>query len=347
MRRLTVSRELIQVRVSRFEQNGQVMFIGVMNSSDIVRVADVDVRDEQVNPTGYQRYRDEARCRRIAEFINQPTSTLPGSILLNLRGSSTFSRDKDDHTQGTLLVPIHKGAAWIVDGQHRMGGFEYTEREFMLPVIFFENLPRRQEMVNFSIINDTQKGINTSLTLSLLGEMRENIEDWKLRAHDIASRLNRDPESPWFERINMIGAKGMHRPVNLASFVNALKPLLRQHSFFQAMDLNDQVLLLKRFWNVTRDMFPDAWGEPQRHILLKTLGVYTMAQIAAYIFELCAAGGGDFSQERMQGYLGPLAGFDWHRDTSPFRALGGMKGCKDATTLLIGRLPKVSVAIAR
>jgi DGQHR domain-containing protein len=197
-----------------------------MNSSDITRITDVDVRDEQTNPTGYQRYRDEARCRRIAEFINEPTSALPGSILLNLRGSATFVSNSEENTHGMLLIPNIKGTAWIVDGQHRMGGFEYTEREFMLPVVLFENLPRRQEMINFSIINDTQEGINTSLTLSLLGELRESIEDWKIQAHDIAYQLNRDPDSPWFERINMTGAKGMHRPVNLASFANALNPLL-------------------------------------------------------------------------------------------------------------------------
>ena len=341
-----MSDETIQIQVSRFEQNGQVMFVGMMNSSDIIRIADVDVRDEQTNPNGYQRYRDESRCRRIAEFINEPTSALPGSILLNLRGSATFVSDSEEDSHGMLLIPNRKGTAWIVDGQHRMGGFEYTEREFMLPVVLFENLPRRQEMINFSIINDTQKGINTSLTLSLLGELRENIEDWKIQAHDIAYQLNRDPDSPWFERINMTGAKGMHRPVNLASFANALKPLLRQHGFFQTMDLNDQVLLLKRFWNATRDMFPDAWSEPRRHILLKTLGVYAMSQVAAYVFELCAANGGDFSQKRMQEYLSPLVGFDWHRNTSPFRALGGLKGSKEAAATLIDRLPKISVTIA-
>jgi DGQHR domain-containing protein len=338
--------ETVQVYVSRFEQNGQVMFIGVMNSSDIIQIADVDVRDERTNPNGYQRYRDEARCRRIAEFINKPTSALPGSILFNLRGSATFVSDSEQGSHGTLLIPNKKGSAWIVDGQHRIGGFEYTKRQFMLPVVFFKNLPRRQEMINFSIINDTQKGINTSLTLSLLGELRENLADWKIQAHDIVCRLNRDPDSPWLERVNMTGARGMRRPVNLASFVNALKPLLRQHGFFQTMELDNQVLLLKRFWNVTRDMFPDAWSEPRRHILLKTLGVYTMSQVAAYVFELCAANGsGDFSQERMQEYLTPLAGFDWHRDTGPFRALGGLKGCKEASTMLINRLPKISVKI--
>ena len=342
-----MSDETIPITASRFEQNGQVMFVGVMNSSDIIRIADVDVRDEQTNPSGYQRYREEARCRRVAEFINEPTSALPGSILLNLRGSATFIHDSEQGSHGMLLIPNKKGAAWIVDGQHRMGGFAYTEREFMLPVVFFENLPHRQEMLNFAIINDTQKGINTSLTLSLLGELREGAESWRIQAHDIVYRLNRDPDSPWFERVNMTGAKGMHRPVNLASFANALKPLLRQHNFFQAMELSDQVLLLKRFWNVIRGMFLDAWSEPRRHILLKTLGVYAMSQVAAYTFELCAANRGDFSQERMQEYLSPLAGFDWHHNTGPFRALGGLKGSKEAASTLIDRLPKISVTIAR
>lgn len=337
--------QVIRVRVTRFEQSGQVMFVGVMTSSDIIRIADVDVRDEKSNPTGYQRHRDETRCRRIAEFINEPTSALPGSILLNLRGSATFVPNADADAHGVLLIPMRKGTAWIVDGQHRIGGFEYTERQFALPVVFFENLSHRQEMLNFAIINDTQKGINTSLTLSLLGELREGAESWKIQAHDIIERLNRDIDSPWLERINMTGAKGMHRPVNLASFASALKPLLRQHNFFQAMSLDDQVTLLKRFWNVTRDLFPDAWSEPNRHILLKTLSVYAMSQVAAYVFELCAAQGGDFSEKRMRAYLNGLAGFDWHRHTSPFRALGGLKGSQEAASTLIDRLPKIRVTV--
>lgn len=339
------SDEIIQITVSRFEQNGQIIYLGVMMSSDIIRIADVDVRDERTNPGGYQRHRDETRCRRIADFINQPTSSLPGSILLNLRGSSAFLSHTNENNLGTLTIPDHKGAAWIVDGQHRIGGFEYTERKFMLPVVFFENLPRRQEMVNFSIINDTQKGINTSLTMSLLGELRDPNASWKLQAHDIVYELNRDPSSPWLERVNMTGARGMHRPVNLASFANALKPLLRQPSFFQSMELEDQVLLLNRFWCVLRDMFPDAWQEPSRYILLKTLGVYAMSQVALYTFELCAASGGEFSQKQIANYLEPLDGFDWHRSSSPFRAMGGMKGCQEAANILIGRLPKFSVKV--
>jgi DGQHR domain-containing protein len=337
--------KVLQVYVTCFEQNGQTMFVGVMHSSDIVRIARVDVRDENTNPSGYQRHRDEARCRRIAEFINKPTSTLPGSVLLNLRGSATFVPDSEGSSHGTLLIPIERGAAWIVDGQHRLGGFEYTERQFALPVVFLENLPHRQEMLNFAIINDTQKGINTSLTLSLLGELREGADSWKIQAHDIVYRLNRDPDSPWLERVNMTGARGMHRPVNLASFANALKPLVRQRSFFQAMELDDQVLLLKRFWSATRELFPDAWCEPTRHILLKTLGVYAMSEVAAYVFDLCAANGGDFSQRRMREYLSTLGGFDWHRNTSPFRALGGLKGSWEAASTLIALLPMISVKL--
>lgn len=339
------SDKVVQVNVSRFQQNGQTMYVGSMKSSDINRIIDVDVRDEILNPKGYQRHREETRCRRIAEFINQPTSYLPGSILLNLRGSSVFQSNDVNKSQGILSIPNQKGAAWVVDGQHRMGGFNYTERKFMLPVVFFENLPRRQEMMNFSVINDTQKGINTSLTLSLLGELRDTNAGWKIQAHDIAYQLNRDPDSPWFERINFTGARGMHRPVNLASFANALKPLLRPPSFFQAMELSDQVLFLNRFWYTLRNMFPNAWCEPNRFILLKTLGVYTMSQVALYIFELCAANGGDFSQDKIEQYLKSLEGFDWHRDTSPFKAMGGMKGCQEATNMLISRLPKVRINI--
>jgi hypothetical protein len=75
-----MSTKPIKVRVPRFEQNGQGMFAGVMNSSNTSRIASVDVRDEQTKPIGYQCRRDQVRGRRIAEFINKRTSALPGSI---------------------------------------------------------------------------------------------------------------------------------------------------------------------------------------------------------------------------------------------------------------------------
>ena len=338
---------MIRLNVLRFEQNGQVMFASIIRASELLRIVAIDVRDELLNSSGYQRQRDETRCRQIAEYINRPTSVLPGSILLNLRGSSSYQPDNHNQGRGILLIPDKKGSAWVVDGQHRLGGFEYTERDLSLPVVFFDNLARRQEMLNFSVINDTQKGINTSLTLSLLGELRESDAYWKIRAHDIIYSLNNDPESPWYERVNMTGARGMHRPVNLASFANSLKPLLRPDSFFQTLEITDQIYLLKQFWRVLRDMYPDAWCEPSRHILLKTFGVYVMSQVALYVFQLCAANQGDFSQEQIKEYLKPIGDFDWHQNTSPFHAMGGMKGCKEATSTLINKLPKMNVRISR
>ena len=143
----------------------------------------------------------------------------------------------------------------------------------------------------------------------------------------------------------MTGARGMHRPVNLASFANSLKPLLRSQSFFETFELADQILLLKRFWCVLRGMYPDAWYEPNKYILMKTFGVYVMTQVALYIFQLCATNGGNFSNQQIAEFLQPLQDFDWHQNTSPFRAMGGMKGCKEATFILISKLPKLSVRI--
>jgi DGQHR domain-containing protein len=122
------------------------------------------------------------------------------SLLMSLREARFISKDGDF---GTLEISRKKGSIWIIDGQHRVGGFEKVREHFIfarnpnvdsklftelmnyeLPVVFIDTrkaaerissntlgqttAPEDIERATFFIVNKTQKGINPSLKDALL-----------------------------------------------------------------------------------------------------------------------------------------------------------------------------------
>lgn len=123
----------------------------------------------------------------------------------------------------------------VIDGQHRLWAFEADEdmEDFYLPVVAFVDLPRSYQAYLFWTINIKPKKINTSLAFDLYPMLRS--QDWLMkgegirvyresRSQELAEAMWATPSSPWFDRINMIGAVGVRpmQPVTQNSFVRSL-----------------------------------------------------------------------------------------------------------------------------
>lgn len=142
------------------------------------------------------------------------------------------------------MPPTWTGSSWqtdetppfeVIDGQHRLWAFDSDSdtREFQLPVVAFVNLPRSFQAYLFWTINIKPRRINTSLAFDLYPMLRS--EDWLMqgegakvyresRAQELTEALWSAPSSPWFDRINMIGATKVRasQPVTQNSFVRSL-----------------------------------------------------------------------------------------------------------------------------
>jgi len=335
----------IETVVKRFEQGGAEIYVGTLNTADLRdrETFAVDARDPDGlhgKPDGYQRWRDEARCRKVAEFVrNADPRILPVNIILNLRGKGKFTRLEENHAIGVLEIPREKEAAWVIDGQHRLGGFDYVDRELQMevPVVIFKDLPRRLEMFHFKVINEEQKKVNLSLAIELMGDVRSG-PTWKLSAHEIVKRLNEDPDSPWQAQVNMIGARGMGRPVNQVTFVNALRPLIDSAaSSFPMKTVDEQVAFLKDFWHAVAETFPVPWSSPRGYLLKKGFGVATLSRIAGRVYALCE-GDNDFSRDKVGRLVERLSSFSWHSKAGHFAGYGGTLGIGLATEQLLKAL---------
>ena len=164
---------------------------------------------------------------------------LPTAILVNILRpneerngvkipDSDLVRINDLGETATLNLPKKfAGPSWepekvfpleVIDGQHRLWAFEgfNSGDDFELPVVAFYGLDRSWQAYLFWSVNITPKKINRSLAFDLYPLLRQ--QTWldkffghpiyrETRCQELVEALWSHPESPWYQRINMLGEK--------------------------------------------------------------------------------------------------------------------------------------------
>lgn len=194
-----------RVKVIKMVQKGIEMYLGKMNAKELLELCEIDKFEEE-ELSGYQREVYKERTSELVEYLDKcPVAVMPG-LFVSLRNSKFVPVDGD---VGFLEIPRKKGSIWIIDGQHRIGGFDKVRDRFIfernpeispeqfstlmryeLPVVFIDSrktaeiftsmyerekpdiTPEDLERAIFFIVNKTQKGINPSLKDALLYKMK-------------------------------------------------------------------------------------------------------------------------------------------------------------------------------
>jgi DNA phosphorothioation-associated DGQHR protein 1 len=169
---------------------------------------------------GNQRPINEKRLTEIGKYIDTAEMTFPNSIILSVNNNEdgTIIQDTDnrwelkkENDEYFLEFPENIKSASIIDGQHRLNGFDYIKDESRLDMellcsIFFD-LPNPYQAYLFATINGNQKKVDKSLALEQFGYFieKEEKESWtpeKLAAN-IARKLNFDKASPLYSLIKL------------------------------------------------------------------------------------------------------------------------------------------------
>ena len=128
--------------------------------------------------SGNQRELDDNQSKEISVYIDSVEDTFPNSVILgaNLDRSGNFITDpakrwniqKDEKGNYELIIPTKEQVATIIDGQHRLSGFKYSERKSMdLLCSVFIDLPAPYQAYIFATTNINQKRVNKSLVYEL------------------------------------------------------------------------------------------------------------------------------------------------------------------------------------
>lgn len=142
---------------------------------------------------------------------------IPDSDLVRieeLNGSAILNLPKN--FRGTDWEPSKVFPMEVIDGQHRLWAFDEFDPgdDFELPVVAFHGLDISWQAYLFWSVNITPKRINRSLAFDLYPLLRR--EDWldkfaghsiyrETRCQELVETLWSHSESPWYQRINMLG----------------------------------------------------------------------------------------------------------------------------------------------
>lgn len=194
---------VLEVKAIRLVQKEIEMYVGKMKVNDILKLYELDkFKEEELE--GYQRERYEERTSQLVEYLEKSPLAVMPALLVSLRKTNFLSQEGD---LGTLRIDRKRGSLWIIDGQHRIGGFSKIRDQFYFskslgaslfsdlmeyefPVVFVDSTSAadkvRQkesqqasslsaediEKTIFFIVNKTQRGISPSLKDALSYSIR-------------------------------------------------------------------------------------------------------------------------------------------------------------------------------
>jgi DNA phosphorothioation-associated DGQHR protein 1 len=141
---------------------------------------------------GGQREKKETRLKEIGNFINTTEAAFPNSIILGANYHQDGTLEEGEAKRWSikkkdgvyeLTIPSNAKLARIIDGQHRLDGFQYAnpERaEMHLLCAVYLDLPLPYQAYLFATINFNQKKVDRSLAYQLFAfnVEKEPAESW-------------------------------------------------------------------------------------------------------------------------------------------------------------------------
>jgi DGQHR domain-containing protein len=198
-----ITEEKIILPVIRLRQKGVTLFSGKLQAKNLLRLYAIFGFEEE-SLRGYQREIYENQIKDLTQYLLEcPIAVMPG-LFISIREDVNFTPVGDNpefKDMGQLEIPLKRGVIWIIDGQHRIGGFEKVFTNFghlsndvskteeftklmnyEIPVTFIASKeaidlindkekiklkPEDIERLAFFIINKTQRRLSPSLTDAL------------------------------------------------------------------------------------------------------------------------------------------------------------------------------------
>lgn len=297
----TIINSFLQVEI-----NNKRARIFEMKIGDLLPIYYVAVRGRDNIEGAVQRVLNRRRINSIKDFILDGNSFYNLFILNWVESNSSVIEDGN----GKLLIPQVANSVQVIDGQHRLEGFKEACKtkpiiaEQSVIILLFENLNTNDAARIFLNINTEQRPVPSSLVYDLFGEIKPK-DFYMVRAKEIATRLNSDPESPYYQCVKMPGTK--IGKVDLSTFVSVLKQYTIDGGVFDQYRLSDFESQYKIVFNYLEALkfFYDIEGKWMKNInpFMSNAGCYSGIDFLFKELISKCADRKDFSVEAMKSLL--------------------------------------------
>ena len=247
-------------------------------------------RFEGENLHGYQRPEVVSHINQIKDYLESENPILPNAIVVAFDESVRFipgprtTNDSPYSRSGTLEIPLGfdlidaEKPGWIVDGQQRSAALRDAKiSQFPVCVVGFIANGLEEQRQQFILVNATKplpKGLIYELLPSTEGKLPHALARRKLPAL-LSERLNFDSDSP---------LQGIIRtPTNGAGLIadnSVLKMIensLTDGVLYNYDKMDDQIQILKNYWQAVAETFPEAWKLlPKKSRLMHGAGFVSM-----------------------------------------------------------------------
>ena len=299
---------MIEIPYIEINQPIGSFYITKISADVLINLVNITPRDAS-NPNAIQRDQSNKRINEISKYCSDPDATFPTPIIISIYENVNIIRTK--YTFSLNNSHIDK-IGEVIDGQHRLKGIEKSgySHKFDLPVVLMFDLTEEEKAYVFSIINSKQTKVSTSLIYDLFA-LSEHRSPQKT-AHEIARAMNSNSQSPFYNRLKMLGKKEKDQDEAILSqgtFVKYLIELIskkpdedyldskKEISFKENLELplrdyfikgKDEIILkiLLNLFKSLKDSFPDYWENPKENILWKTTGYIAVMQSFNYLYKI-------------------------------------------------------------
>lgn len=284
-------------------RNGRQVAVTTLSVGQLAERYEVPYRNFSQR-TGYQRPPSSTRINQLRGELAASRVDLPTAVLLSLRD---FKRAKNlVERDGKLYLALGDEALYVVDGQHRIIALiKLWEKDperwsnYLLAATILLGASESEELEQFYVVNSTAKSVRTDLAFDLLKQqaesnpvLREALDErghgWKVEGQTLVEELAKT--SVWRGRIRFPNEPVGDTVIGSAAMVNSLRPLLVT-AYFQMISTPNQVAILDAYWQGVRKVLPDAFHEPERFAVQKTLGVNALHNVLVAVLEYVRSAG--------------------------------------------------------
>lgn len=267
------------------------------NVEELINNTKVDYYNSDTDE-GYQRPLIPSHYRKIAKYLQEsPDPILPTAILTAI--------DPINIEEGGGL--IIKDALRVVDGQHRIEGMRYLQKNdkdafekiikydfpVMIMVISEEN--KIHEINAFININKKGKPVSTDLAVQLGKKIRgKNIDAIRDNlivsiATEVSQSLNKDKSTVWYETIKVGDDKKEGRIISVNAFHQSIFPIIDNYIRKNNIDINSMEAytaiinklaeFIGKAWIIVKDNWKECFTfleNKNNYNIQKGIGVYSI-----------------------------------------------------------------------